>query len=301
MICINTNENASKQKDCFSKIELLNIESTNKNLEILFKLSNKKLNVKPIGLFYDKIDKKNNINIIGIITSNNDLVPIKMIEMNKNQLDKNNILYSNRPLYYELDQKLENYNKNDVLKIDERIKNVNLNKYNNEAYELFKFEISNFINMNKNKSYKEELKKLLEDKNINKIEDYFLNLSISKLNGKIINKDNIVGPELIKLIKDIPNIDYYKINNQRILCDKLDENKCNLNPHCVYHNSKCSFALTDNLLFEFIKKLSNEILEIDIKAYEILHEKIIIFQILLIIIILQKDQDKKLLKALIKI
>ena len=272
-ICINTYDNSSKQGDCFSKIELENIEKTNQNLEILFKLSNKKINVKPIGLFFDNIDKKKNLNIIGIITSNNDLVPIKTIEMNKNHLDKNNILYYNRPLYYELDQKLENYNKNNVLKIDERIKNVNLSKYKNEAYELFKFEISNFINMNVNKSYRDDLKKLLENKNVNKIEDYFLKLSISKLNNKIINKDNLVGPELVRLIDDIPNIDYYKINNQRILCEKLDENKCNLNPHCSYHNSKCSFALTENLLFEFIKKLSNEIVEIDVKAYEILNEK----------------------------
>jgi len=272
-ICINTFENSSQKSDCFSKIELTNIETTNNNLEILYKLSNKKINIKPIGLFYDKIDKKKNINIIGIVTSNNDLIPIKTIEMSKNQLDKNNILYYNRPLYYELDQKLEKYDKNNVLKIDDRIKNVNLNKFKTEAYELFKFEISNFINMNENKSYKNELKKLLEEKNINKIEDYFLKLSISKLNGKIINKDNIVGPELVKLIDDIPNIDYYKINNQRVLCEKLDENKCNLNPHCAYHNSKCSFTLTDNLLFEYIKKLSNEIVEIDIKAYEILNEK----------------------------
>jgi hypothetical protein len=272
-ICINTYQNSSKQGDCFSKIELENIETTNQNLEIIFKSSNKKINIKPIGLFYDRIDKNKNVNIIGIITSNNDLVPIKPIEMSKNHLDRNNILYYNRPLYYELDQKLENYNKNDVLKIDDRIKNVNLNKYKNEAYELFKFEISNFINMNVNKSYKDDLKKLLGDKDINKIEDYFLKLSISKLNGKIINKDNIVGPELVKLIDDIPNIDYYRINNQRVLCEKLDENKCNLNPHCVYNNSKCSFALTENLLFEFIKKLSNEIVEIDVKAYEILNEK----------------------------
>jgi len=121
--------------------------------------------------------------------------------------------------------------------------------------------------MNVNKSYKDDLKKLLQEKDINKIEDYFLKLSISKLNGKIINKDNIVGPELVKLIDDIPNIDYYRINNQRVLCEKLDENKCNANPHCSFNNSKCSFALTENLLFEFIKKLSNEIVEIDVKLF----------------------------------
>jgi len=111
--------------------------------KIIKKLKKKKINIKPIGLFYDRIDKNKNVNIIGIITSNNDLVPIKSIEMSKSHLDKNNILYYNRPLYYELDQKLENYSKSNVLKIDDRIKNVNLSKYKNEAYELFKFEISN--------------------------------------------------------------------------------------------------------------------------------------------------------------
>jgi hypothetical protein len=272
-ICLNTKEYSHKYSDCFSKVNFLDLEISNKNLEILFKLSNKKLNVKPIGVFYDNIDKKNDVNIIGIITSNNDLVPIKNLKINKKELDKNNVLYQNRPLYYELDQKLANYNKNDLLVIDDRIKNVNLNKYKNESYELFKFEISNFINSKNNLNYKQELKKLIDESNINKIQDFFLNISISKLNGKIINKNNIVGPELVKIIDDIPNIDYYKINNQRIICDKLDENKCSLNPHCVYHNSKCSFALTENNLFEFIRKLSTEIVEINIKAFEILREK----------------------------
>ena len=50
------------------------------------------------------------------------------------------------------------------------------------------------------------------------------------------------------------NLDYYKIDNQRKICENLDENKCSLNPHCKFHNGKCSFALTQEYLLEFIKK-----------------------------------------------
>lgn len=98
-------------------------------------------------------------------------------------------------------------------------------------------------------------------------------MCISKLNDKIISKNNIIGPELVTIVKDIPNVDNYKINNQRMICNDLDQNKCIANNHCTWANSKCSFALTDVNLFNFIKKLSYELVEIEIRSYEIFREK----------------------------
>ncbi len=277
-ICLNTAEYANRP-DCFSKLNFIDLEKTNVYLENLYKLSDKKLNIKPIGVFYDNIDSKNNANIIGVMTSNNDFVPIKRIIISKETLDENKVLYQNRPLYHELDQKLANYTKDNFEIIDSRIKNVNLAKYNEESYELFRFELSNLLSDKKYVKYRDELKQAIKTRNTSKIQDLILNISLGKLNDKTLNKDNTVGNELVKLIKDIPDLSYYKVNNQRVLCEKLDENKCTANPHCYYlgstvsGKSKCSFALTENNLLEFIKKMSIELVEQDVKAYELLKEK----------------------------
>lgn len=267
--------NATDEKirgDCFSKLKFHNIEETNDNLEKLFKLSNKKLNIKPIGVFYDSIDEDDLVNVIGVKTSNDDLVPIQNIQISKKDLDYNKVQYQNRPLYHILDQKLSIYTKDSFQIIDSRIKNVNLQKYKDEAYQLFRFELSNLINTKEFKHYKVELKEFLKNKDVSKIQDLILNICVNKLDNKIISK-NTVGPELIKIINDVPNLDYYKIDNQRKICANLDENKCSNNPHCSFHNGKCNLSLTQEYLLEFIKKLSVEIVEQDIKAFELLREK----------------------------
>jgi hypothetical protein len=279
-ICLNTVEYANKP-DCFSKLKFISMEKTNKYLEELYKLTDKKLNIKPIGLFYDYIDEKDNVNVIGIMTSNNDFVPIEKVSIEKKTLDKNKILYQNRPLFHELDQKLANYTNSHFDFIDERIKNVNLSKYNDESYQLFRFELSNLLSDKKYSEFKTQLKDFISKKDTVKIQNLLLNISLGKLNNKITNKSNLLADELVKIINDLPDLSYYKVNNQRVICSNLDENKCLTNPHCVYNSNnvvsksdpKCSLALTENKLLNFIKKLSVELVEQEIKAYEILREK----------------------------
>ena len=280
-ICLNTIEYSNRQ-DCFSKLNFQNINQTQKNLEEIYKLSNKKLNIKPIGLFYDFISDDNFANIIGIMTSNNDLVPVATQLIPIKELEKNKVIYQNRPLYHELDMKLSNYNKNYFEIIDNRIKNVNQIKYLDEAYQLFKFELSNILSDSNFESYKNKLKKFIDSKNTNEIQQLLLMLCVSKIGDKTINK-NLIGNELLHLIKDLPNLDYYKINNQRKICSKLNENECISNPHCEYvvntkvskakATPKCMFVLTEKYLLEFIKNLSIELSEQEVKAYEILKEK----------------------------
>ena len=280
-ICLNTLEYNNRQ-DCFSKINFQSINQTQKYLEELYKLSNKKLNIKPIGLFYDFISEDNFANIIGIMTSNNDLVPVAKQLIPIKELEKNKVIYQNRPLYHELDMKLANYNKNFFEIIDNRIKNVNQVKYLDEAYQLFRFELSNLLSDKKYESTKNKLKKLIEDKNNVEIQDLLIKLCVSKIGDKTINKD-LVGSELVKIIDDLPDLNYYKINNQRQICAKLDEGQCIENPHCNYvvdtmvsklkSKPKCTFVLTERYLLEFIKKISIELCEQEVKVYEMLKEK----------------------------
>lgn len=280
-ICLNTTEGSTRQ-DCFSKIKFQNINQTQKYLEELYKLSGKKLNIKPIGLFYDFISDDNFANIIGIMTSNNDLVPVSKQLIPINELEKNKVIYQNRPLFHELDIKLANYSKNYFEIIDSRIKNVNQVKYLDEAYQLFRFELSNILTDKNHASVKEKLKKLIAGKNSLGIQDLLLELCVSKIGDKVVNK-NLIGSELVKLVEDLPDLDYYKVNNQRKICANLDEDECIKNPHCDYvvetkvsklkSKPKCSFVLTERYLLEFIKKISIELCEQEIKAWEILKEK----------------------------
>jgi hypothetical protein len=216
-ICFNSYTNDRMRGDCFTKLNFYDIEQSNQMLEKLYNISNKKLNIKPIGLFYDSINDKDMVNIIGIMTSNIDLVPVKQIQIPKAELEKNKVLYQNRPLYHELDQKLMNYDKNNFEVIDERIRNVNKDKYKNESFELFRFELSNLINSKQYEHYKKSLKEFVSNKDINGIQNLILSICVNKLNNKIISYKNTVGPELVKIINDIPNIDYYKIKNSLVM------------------------------------------------------------------------------------
>lgn len=280
-ICLNTLENSSRQ-DCFSKMKFRNINQTQQYLEELYKLSGKKLNIKPIGLFYDYISEDNFANIIGIMTSNNDLVPVEPQLIPVKELEKNNVIYQNRPLYHKLDIKLANYSKDYFEIIDKRIKNVNQVKYLDEAYQLFRFELSNLIGDKKYSGVASKLKKFISLKDSVAIQDLLLSICVSKIGDQVINQ-NLIGNELVKLIDDLPNVDYYKINNQRKVCKSLNEDECVSNPHCEYvvntkvskskTKPKCSFVLTQRYLLEFIKKISVELCEQEIKVFELFKEK----------------------------
>ena len=273
IICFNTLE-YSKRQDCFSKISFVNINKSQEYLEKLFKLSNKKLNIKPIGMFYDYISEDNFANIIGLMTTNNDLVPVAKQLIPIKELNANNVNYQHRPLYHELDSKLATYDKNYFEVIDKRIKNVNQVKYLDEAYQLFRFELSNILSDAKYEQTRNKLKKYIAEKKSKEIQELLLNLSVGD-----------IGTELVKIINELPNLDYYKINNQRQICSKLDVNTCLSNPHCTYvedtkiskikskSNNKCLFALEEKYLYEFIKKMSIELCEQEIKVYELLKEK----------------------------
>ena len=263
IICLGMNN----VEGCFLKKNYLTYEKTYELLEKLYVLSVYMINIKPIGVYYDK-EEKNNINIIGIITSNNDMIPVKNIFLDKSELDKKKIIYKNIPLEYEIDLKISNYNKDTITVIDNRIKKVNMQKYIRENYQLFRFEFSNLINSNMFKDKYNKLIEIINKKDIKKIQDFVKELCIFKID----EDENMIGNRFITFIEEIPNIDNYKINNQRYLCEKLSEDKCSNNIHCKYHNGKCLFAITDYKLLEYIKKISFELYENSISAMELLNK-----------------------------
>ena len=264
-VCFNNINN------CHNKIDYLDLEKTNKYLDELYKLTDNKLKIKPVGVFYDKISKKNMIHINGVITMNDDMVPIKNIQIPKEELDKKKIIYKNMPLYYNIDKELEVYDKQNYTYVDDRIKYVNLNKYKNESYELFKFELSHILENPKYSKQKKLLNEYIDDNNISEIQDLILSICSIKNDEKITEKN--LGENFLAIIDEPPDLTHYSVKNQRNICSKLDQNKCNSNVHCAYENKKCKFSVTIENLIDFIQKLTIEITENKIKKYELLKER----------------------------
>lgn len=261
-----------REHSCFNDFDT--IKNTQNKLNELYKLVDEKIKIKPIGLFYDKmLNNKKDINVIGIMTNNNDIIPIKKQVMSIKELEEQKILYLHRPLYHELDEKLEVYNHEYESIVDDRVLNINKIKYLDESYQLFKFELSHFINNNEYVEVRNEIKKYIKEKNTKKLNKIFT--------------DFIKENNLIVILKELPELTRYTIQNKRKLCNTNDENKCSNSPHCAINeqtvnkvltskkrnNTECSFALTKDYLEIFIKKLCIEICENEVKAFELLKEK----------------------------
>jgi hypothetical protein len=244
---------------CFSYSKFLSLEKTIKLSNELYEKSDKKMNIKIISSFYDN-KTENEINCLGLITSNDNMIPIEPEKVKKSYLKENNLSYKDIPLEYEIDKKLQTYNKNNITHIDKRIEEVNKEKYDRESYQLFRFEFSYFINLDNNEKNKQKLIELIKNKNKKEIQQNIL----------LICNDN--KNSFIQTINEIPNVNDYRVNNQRLLCKNLDANDCKDNKHCIHKNGKCFFALTSDKLYEYIKKLTSEIIENKTKFMEIFQE-----------------------------
>lgn len=259
MICMGVGDS----QHCLSKLELIDYKTMCKLLEELVKDSDNKLNIMPIGLFYSEKDG-DKITLSGIMTSNNDIVPIRTNKIDSNEINKKYKL-EDRPLYQELDQKILSFNKTNIGKIDKRVKEVNEQKYKEEAYQLFRYELSNILNRKQFKEHKTKIIKYIENENSEKIYKIIKELCSNK-----ITEGGVIGPELVKIVDMIPDTTYYRKQNNRIICEEQKKDTCSIHPHCIVVNEKCKIRLTQDFLNEFIDKLVKEISNNEMKKYEIL-------------------------------
>jgi hypothetical protein len=263
-----------RSSGCIYNIPIIdNYNKYLKSLEDTIKLI-KDIYVMPNGLIY--IQKDNNDYTINALIFNNYYLPIIQSKYSKSDLDK--IMNSNYYLSSELingniDQKIIDK----VIIPDKRVNAINMDNYINEGYELFKLEISNFLQNNSEKY--NNLEKLLNisDKNKQIIE-------IKKFLYSIINKS--AYDEFCKLIQyndnttkiienfiiidDTEKIENYNINNQRSTCDiNINKDDCCNNPHCTFEK-KCKMKLFKNQMINYVNKLTNDLIYNDIKQKEIL-------------------------------
>lgn len=255
--------------------QMLSLKDTINKLTELHKIVGF-LDIKPIGIYYTS-RKNQNLLINSVMTEAYDTVPVIESDITTSELKKMNLLYEHLPLYSVINKDiLENI----TPKPDERHLQINYDKYYNESYQLFRFELCYFVNKQENASLRNKMLKL--SNNNEKLSKTQINHEYKKLLYKIIDNDiytkyielykNQEGGKFIKKISNIPDTSDYKLLNNRYYCHEHHQKEsCNTNTHCRWINEECSFAITEDMIIEFVNRVSNDLTENNLNAWEILN------------------------------
>lgn len=259
--------------------KLLDLNTCIDLLNELYKLSNKELDIKPIGVYYNN-KSENSLHVVALMTNTYDIIPIKPIIVKQKWLEKNKFIAENKPLFDKIDKEIEKGRDNIV--IDKRIEKVTNDNYLSESYQLFRLEFSEYLS--KNENIKKKIGSIIKDPKLNKvtkrhnIKNMIYKLSdkelyglFEKLSSKLI-KDQTGGKtdKLIHIKSKHSVPQNYTINNNRNLCsENKTVNKCSINPHCSWAYGNCYLSLTKDTLITFVNKISEELAIGGLKAQEI--------------------------------
>jgi hypothetical protein len=195
------------------------------NLKTLYEKSNKTIPTKPIGVYYDS-KTKNGYNVIAIMTLTRDIVPIKPEILSQKVLDDKKLLIENKPLFDKIDKEISKGKTN--FNVDDRIIGVTNDKFNNEGYELFRLEFSDFINKPDHIYIKKKLESIMNNIKLDHTEK---TNKIRLLLYKLINKDLMQSYSSLTTIdsskdsdlNDLNDINGEDENNNDLSSEKYEE------------------------------------------------------------------------------
>ncbi len=256
------------------------VESTIKFLKSIESI----IGIKPLGFIYSS--KTSDQYLVEAIAIDNQIslpvIPQKLDETTLNNLVTNCIIES-RSLYDIIDIEIEKGYTN--VEPDERIIDTKRNAFEAEHYELFRFELSNYLNLYP--SIKNKIIKVLESRESNKvslIKSILLKITSDELfetwkkisddSGSTDSVQEQAGGsgDFIVINTTQPTIPpTYTIRNNRELCSNIkSKTECATNPHCVQVKSKCMYGITEEKLIEFVSKVSDELVNNELKSKEVL-------------------------------
>jgi hypothetical protein len=208
--------------------------------------------------------KDGKYNIISILLMNNMIIPIKHEYVQPSTFKKHGLGYE----FQSLEEVIDNVISENEIVYDDRIINVKNRLYRNEAYNLFRLELSLYLSENTN--IRDNIIGIVRNANINKkikIKELF-NIMINIVENKVKNKNG----KLLQIIKEIPSANY-KISNIRDYCSSnKTKDKCDKNLHCMFVNNTCTFVMYKNDIINNISKLVEEMIMDGIKFKEIIQE-----------------------------
>lgn len=265
-------------KNIESKYQTVN--ETIAKLDKLSQVSNGNIKVKPIGIYYDA-KTKDNVTVIGIMTELYEFAPVKPETMNIVDITNKGLVMEYKQLFDKVDIAIAKGKGNH--KIDERITAVQHKQYENEAYQLFRLHLSEYINKPVNEHLKKKITRIINNANDSKSVKYnklrFILFKIIDKNLKIIFDNTLNEPsnnvqsggKFMHVLSKMPDLSNYAINNNREICNVYtDKNKCNTNAHCYWSHDECHFSLTRDLIITFVNKVCEEFAINEHKAAELL-------------------------------
>jgi hypothetical protein len=261
------------------------------------------ISIQAIGFIYST-KENNNYLIEAIMIDNQISIPIKQSKYSESQLKEilPDAIIESRSLYDIIDYEIEKGKTNII--VDDRINNISKNKFDIEHYELFRFELSNYLNLYP--SIKNKILKIIESRDSNKINNIksvlfkitsdslfnTFNEIINKEDKEILSEESISSEESI-LSEEKPllqeggagetkmlhinekeeNIDLnYKVKNNRELCsNNKEKDECNITQHCLWIKNKCFYSVTEEKLIEYIARVADELINNELKSNELLN------------------------------
>ena len=262
-----------------SKVSWLSLSDTIKLLENINKVLNLEYNVKSV--FYDKkIDSK--IRIISVLLDNGLTVPIETTTIDEKDIKKLALSIRFQPLEETINQEIINWDKQYIY--DVRNQSVKEHNYMNESYNLYRLELSLFLD--KNIDTKEKIIGIIRNSKLNikdkkhELRKILFQIINPKLNSQYklsIDKDKKGGSKnndlMAFLVKSTPDLKNYFISNVRDYCEiNNSKDKCNINHHCIWQNDTCKLQLIENLAIDFVNKVIEEMVQDSIKFKEIIQD-----------------------------
>jgi hypothetical protein len=258
---------------------LLSIQETYDNLNKLYEIANGTIPIKPVGVYYSN-KTKTSLTVAAIFTETVDSVPVKAESISLDWIKKLNLKVDHKQLYDKIDEEISRGKENFV--VDERLLTVNEKAYQLESYELFRLELSDYLNLPENDSLKKKIERLIEDRKIPKsdkkkiirkqmyrlIDKNLLNIYESKIDQKGGKYE-----KLAHIVINEPNLTNYEVQNNRDVC-RIHTNKdeCDASYHCKYYHDSCYLSLTKEMAIKFVNKVSEELASNSLKAAEILQK-----------------------------
>ena len=249
----------------------LNIKNTIKYLEIIEKNIN--LDYKPKTIFYDK-KNDSNINIISLLLENDLILPVMQEQVKYNDIKKLGLIIRFQPLEETINNEILNYNNQTIY--DDRFLNVKTHNYNNESYNLYRLELSLFLE--KNHEIKDKIINIVRNQSISlkdkkhELRKILFDIIDSKLATQYKNYEIKGGSNMASIVNKLSDLKTYETNNVRDYCEIHNKDKCNSNLHCVWKNDKCKLQLLENMAVDFVNKVIEEMLQDGIKFKEIIQE-----------------------------
>lgn len=221
-------------------------------------------------LYLDKVGV--NFMVHSILLTNKLIIPVKKEKLNEKDIKKLKLGKELKPQEDDINKKLESEGN----PIDSNRLLVKENQYLEEGYNLFRFELSYYLN--KNASVKKDITNIVRsDIPDKKKKDLLRPILVSISNPKL--KKFVNNGSVKKQIYFIMSLDKkkdltkFKIKNQRNYCHiHKDKETCNSKPFCSFIKDKCYFSMEDEVIIEYLNRVIEEFIQDSVGFKEIIQE-----------------------------